>query len=468
MKLRMIMAAALVSILVLGTLLFGLIAPAQADTILFDDFNDDSGVLMGETANTLQVWQGPSANWLHSGLDTDISYGQGGTVGAGAGVLAWLDIRGNYLPIGQVLTRQNLIDLGGGIYTFGVDINKNTAVEIGLELLNGTDTVSFVWWQNKLNLGGNSDIWDIGALSTPSHGGQLHAELTIEVDTAGDSTATFSYTGIADPDGNPWSGSDSVVGVSSDDFAFDGLQFFLVEGNGMDIGGGFDNLSVEFTSVTPPPPDKFWANTSGGDWFDGPWVNGRPIENHRVVFGDFILANSTVFVDSDVTVNALLFDNDNSYAIAGTASLNLEPGTLGDPAIDATRGAHELQARVNLGDNSSADISAGASVEFVNRLNLNGHTLTKSGDGTLLINNSFNTGSGTLVGAGGVIGGGGTIGGNLNNSAGIVAPGNQVLRLAFNGSLAAVPEPSALALVLLANLALVLRRRSPRGSIRRL
>ena len=308
-------------------------------------------------------------------------------------------------------------------------MNKNSADEVGLELRNGSDTVSFVWWRNQLSLGGNSDIWDIGAITTPAYGGQLRAELTIEVDAAGDSTATFGYTGIADPDGNPWSGSASLVGVSSDDFAFDGLQLIVVDGNGIDISGSFDNLSIE----SYPLLNKFWANTSGGDWFDSPWVNGRPIENHRAVFGDVILASSTVFVDSDVTVNALLFDNDNSYAIAGTASLTLEPGALGDPAVDAIRGAHELQVRVNLGGNSSADISAGASVEFVNRLNLNGHTLTKSGDGTLLINNSFNTGSGTLVGAAGVIGGGGTIGGNLNNSAGIVAPGNSPGTLIVDG-----------------------------------
>jgi len=250
MTFRKIMTGSMAGFLVFGILFFGLSAATEADTILFDDFNDDSGALAGETANTLQVWEAPNATWLTSELETGVPYGQGGTVGAGATIADCC--AGNFIPIGQDLTRQNLIDAGGGTYTFGVDMNKNTAVEIGLELLNGNDTVSFVWWNNKLNLGGNSDIWEIGALTTPRYGGQLRAELTIEVDAAGDSMATYSYTLITDPEGNPWSGSDSVVGVSSDDFAFDGLQFFLVEGNGMDISGGFDNLSVEQTVIPEP------------------------------------------------------------------------------------------------------------------------------------------------------------------------------------------------------------------------
>ena len=102
--------------------------------------------------------------------------------------------------------------------------------------------------------------------------------------------------------------------------------------------------------------------------------------------------------------------------------------------LSATTGSHQVQANVNLQANTTADIAAGATLEFVNRLNLGGNTLTQTGDGTLLINNSFNTGSGTIVNSGGVLGGGGSIGGDVQNSGGTVAPGNSPGTLTVDGN----------------------------------
>lgn len=60
---------------------------------------------------------------------------------------------------------------------------------------------------------------------------------------------------------------------------------------------------------------------------------------------------------------------------------------------------------------------------MINQLNLNNNTLTKTGDGTLLINSSFDLGGGTIVNNSGVIGGGGIVDGNLDNNSATVAPG---------------------------------------------
>ena len=222
-------------------------APPPAGTFVLDRFNDDSGDLTGETADTGQVWGGPAETWQTASLVTGPQYGQGGTIGAGHTVAS--GGRGNALPVSG-FNRQALIDRGGGSFTIGIDINKKSAVEVGFSLYDGSDSVGFVWWQNQLSLGGNIDIWNIGAMTTPWSGGQLRAELKIEVDTNGNSTATFSYAMIADPDGNPASQTDSLTGTASDDFAYDSLGPWLDGGNGSDISGGFDNLSV----VGPPPP----------------------------------------------------------------------------------------------------------------------------------------------------------------------------------------------------------------------
>ena len=151
------------------------------------------------------------------------------------------------------------------------------------------------------------------------------------------------------------------------------------------------------------------------------------------VFGSVITAPRTVVVDAAVTVKAVEFNNSNTYAIAGTGSVNLEADT-GSAAITVAQGTHEFQARVNLLDDTNANVAVGATLEFNNRLSLGGNTLTKDGGGALRINNDLNTGGGAIVVLGGTVGGSGTIGGDLVNSAGTVTPGNSPGILTVSGN----------------------------------
>ena len=204
-----------------------------------------------------------------------------------------------------------------------------------------------------------------------------------------------------------------------------------------------------------------WNSLAGGNWnLDGNWTpstfpNGI---DHVAIFGPVITESRTIFTDSPVTVNKITFDNTFTYAIAGTGNINFAATSATSavlPSMVVQQGTHEFQVRVNLNANATADIASGATLEFVNRLNLGGKTLTQTGDGTLLVNNSFNTGSGTIVISGGVLGGGGKIGGDVTNSGGITAPGNSA------GSSEAVPEPSAICLLIL-GASCVLGRRGKR------
>ena len=257
-------------------------------------------------------------------------------------------------------------------------------------------------------------------------------------------------------------------------------------------GMNFDDVSItEFTGVTEGTFE--WTSEDPGSWnLGGNWTRTAgttgpvPNGNDDAIFGLTILKDTTVFTDSDVTVRSVQFDNSNSYNVAGVGTVTIDQGTNTGGAISVDQGSHQFQAAVSLDHVTTIDVAGGASLVFQGPLSLNDLTHTKTGGGTLLINDSFNTGGGTITGAGGAIGGSGVVGGNLNNVSGTVAPGNspggitgsltlggpnmadfslsQVgnnLVLTF-GSGAAVPEPTSMLMMLLATAPLMAGRRKER------
>ena len=247
------------------------------------------------------------------------------------------------------------------------------------------------------------------------------------------------------------------------DFGANGLENFLIRGAGDGQASLVDNVNI--VSLAPEADRVFWKEDRSGDWsvLDnwGPVTPGElqvvPNGNTKqAVFGDVVNAPRTVFSDAPMTVNGIEFDNINKYVVGGQGSINLQASTQGDPYIRVTEGSHEFQLRVGLDDDTTVEVSSGAQLEFVNRLNLGGKTLTKSGDGTLLVTNQLNTGGGTILNNGGVLAGGGIIGGDVNNDGGIISPGNSA-----SGASQVVPEPSSICLLVCAagGLLAALRRR---------
>ena len=88
-----------------------------------------------------------------------------------------------------------------------------------------------------------------------------------------------------------------------------------------------------------------------------------------------------------------------------------------------------------------------------------GWTLTKTGDGTLAVNNKLTTTDGAINVQQGIVSGHGTIGGGIQNVGGIIAPGNDSSVLA--GGASVVPEPGSLLLLLFGMLGLVIRLHPP-------
>jgi len=206
----------------------------------------------------------------------------------------------------------------------------------------------------------------------------------------------------------------------------------------------------------PPSRDHNWQ-TASGDWNGvGNFSNGVPNDNEQTaIFGDQVQSGPsgiTAFTNDPVTVRAIRFDNANTVNVAGLGHVNVESGSVAqgiNAAIDVLQGDHQFQAPVNVNSTADLGIASGASLEFVNRLNLNGNTVTMPGEGSLIISNTLNTGGGTLNVTGGVVGGGGTVGGDLNNNGGMISPGN-------SAAAGQIPEPTTIVLLTLGGLLLAL------------
>jgi hypothetical protein len=205
-------------------------------------------------------------------------------------------------------------------------------------------------------------------------------------------------------------------------------------------------LANKWDFEVPPDPTEAtlyeWSVDSSGDWnvggnwniLDGTFGNAPDAAEQTAILGSAIASTRTVFTDSALTINSVQFDNANSYVVAGGGSVNLaqtQTGTL--PNISVLLGTHEFQARVNLGDDTTVITATDATIEFNNRLDLAGHTLTKTGDGTMAANNNVLTGGGMVDCQEGTCGGTGTIFGSLNNDA-TVAPGNSPGILTVDGN----------------------------------
>lgn len=189
-------------------------------------------------------------------------------------------------------------------------------------------------------------------------------------------------------------------------------------------------------SVTPIVAEVLtWAGDASGDWdlFSNWTLPLAPNSNvSSAIFGSAITSPATVFTNRAVIVKSVQFDNTNTYAIAGGGSVDLEADT-GNATIDVLQGSHQFQVVVNLASNTDVDIASAAVLAFNNALNLNGNDLTKTGLGTMQINNVLNTGGGVVSAVAGIVSGSGMLLGDLDNSTGTLAPGNSPGKFTIEG-----------------------------------
>ena len=235
---------------------------------------------------------------------------------------------------------------------------------------------------------------------------------------------------------------------NSGTFDYDSVFVTLEDTHVFNNGGA---TFMQYINLDQAPITDFtWKKNDLGSWNDASSWNPATIpsdSNHRAIFSSAVSGPTTVATNVPVTVNHISFDSgSHSYNIAGLGSVNLSANTTTpptNPSIEVDAGNHQFQAVVNLMNDTTVNISDGSSLAFNNTLNLTNHTLTKTGDGDLAINNRLNTAGGTVNVQQGSVSGSGTIGGDLTNAAGTVSPGDS------GGALSAVPEPATWILLML-------------------
>jgi hypothetical protein len=157
-----------------------------------------------------------------------------------------------------------------------------------------------------------------------------------------------------------------------------------------EVYGQVDNVAItESDGFTLPSAHPRWSADSDGTWSDTTkWLGGNSPNTAglRAVFGRAILADRTVTLDGNKTVGSIVFEDNNSYTIAGSATLTVDT-LAGDGAIHALEGSHAINAPVHLKKNTTFNVKPTAAVLTL------GSTLTsdagvdvnKIGAGTLLV-----------------------------------------------------------------------------------
>ena len=329
------------------------------------------------------------------------------TVSIGRDLLVNMEV-GYQAETGDIVLGQDLTTAG----TFTV--LNGSKVDVGLNVLS-TGDLSFAG-ELAIALGSSGQVAVTGTAG-------LSGDLTL------DTSGLASYTGpiiLIDNDG-----ADVLVGEFAN--APNGTVYASPAG-ALELVYNYNGNDLALVSGTLTPI-RTWAVDASGDW--GVSGNWNPAEKpdgntHTAVFGDTITADRTIFTDAAVTAMTIQFDNANSYAVAGQGSVNLEADS-GNAAIDVVQGGHQFQAIVNLNSSTDVDVAASSSLAFNNALNLGGNTLTKTGNGTLEINNRLTTGGGSVIGLAGTITGSGKVGGSLTNTSATVAPGNSPGTLTVEG-----------------------------------
>ncbi|MHC4177948.1 MAG: LamG-like jellyroll fold domain-containing protein, partial [Planctomycetota bacterium] len=148
-----------------------------------------------------------------------------------------------------------------------------------------------------------------------------------------------------------------------------------------------------------------WALAGGGSYnVASNWLNDNLPDgvDAEAKFMEKITANSTVTVDTAVTVGLMKFRNpDYSYTIAGTESITLAT-SVGDPLILVEQGSHRIEAPLSLPGSLTVDTTAADASLTVNLDNTPVVTaeLTKTGAGTLSLEGGLAVRGALSVGGG--------------------------------------------------------------------
>ena len=149
-----------------------------------------------------------------------------------------------------------------------------------------------------------------------------------------------------------------------------------------------------------------WSATGSGSWGSpGNWSNGVPSAGYTAEFAGAIIAPATVTLDGDRTVNGVVFNSAQGYALTqgtgGVGSLFLSK-TSGSVAVNVVSGSHTISAPVVFSSTAAISTAASTSLTLSNTVSGAGG-LIKTGDGAVDLT-AHNTFSGNVSVLGGLLG----------------------------------------------------------------
>ena len=283
-----------------------------------------------------------------------------------------------------------------------------------------------------------ADAWTHIALNVDHDAGQVEwyvngTKATTQIVVGGGGGGSWSNTGQLIGSANVYAmlGPMDEVGIWGDRTLTDSEANYLFSNS---IGSKIPSLLAKtFT----------WNIDASGDWNTSTnWVRDGSGDvpnspNPTALFGSKITSPQIVYTNADVTVNAIHFNSVQTYGIVGLGSVSLEVTTADPtalPTIEVLEGSHEFQTTVNFHNDATVNVVSGSELTFNNALNLHGNTLTKTGEGTVLVRNDLVESGGLVDIQQGTVAGNGTIGGDVSNG-GTIAPGKSPEILTIDGNL---------------------------------
>jgi len=137
---------------------------------------------------------------------------------------------------------------------------------------------------------------------------------------------------------------------------------------------------ARLTGITPAGPG--WAINASGDWNTASnWNGGVPnAVDATATFGTVISSPRTIFTDTPVTAGAVVFDNANTYQIAGNGSLTLDVST-GSAQVNVLQGSHKINLPLIFADNTNVTVASGATLIIANPSTIKaGKIVSKTGN----------------------------------------------------------------------------------------
>ena len=220
-----------------------LASAASAVTVFFDDFNDDSGILEGETSVTGQVWE--TNVYLSDDLGVSTTYGQS-SIGAGATggggdnhIHLAAPVNSGTFILSADLMRTNAVNNGDG-------------VDVRFGVYNTIDMVWVTWVNGDLRFD-TPAAWSIpnhiwtDVVPTGMSTGNLHFDLTVDMDGQ---TGSVSWYDIDDPGDGTTSGNVDLGSWewTPTDLNWDTLILMAASQHGGQ-SMGFDNVKLESISA---------------------------------------------------------------------------------------------------------------------------------------------------------------------------------------------------------------------------